>query len=112
KIGAGLVVLLILTYWFWYAPASSGTGTGEVNLFTGDSENYRVKAKIERSSDAAFMPLLFQQHKYSVESVTWPNDGTTHFTYCYLEKEGRHDCTDDEGNKYEAELEWYSEDVG
>jgi len=111
NIGVGFVILLMFTYWFWYAPASSETGTGGVTISNSSINNVEVKAVIERSNEATFLPLLLKNNTYLLESIELPNGSESSFSYCKINADTATECEDGKGISYDVKLNWYESGI-
>jgi amino acid transporter len=100
NMGVGMLLISFLVLWpLGMFGGSSWGGLGSVNLFPSgaDSKNYRVNAEM------TVHPKLFWQREYTIDSVEWPNGGTSYFSNCEVTKDNKL-CEDDEGRKWTVEI--------
>lgn len=97
-VGLGMLVFIILI------PAGmlggdSWSGNGQVNLFPEGavSKNYRLDADIEVKNG------FLWRKTYTVNSVEWPDSGTSSFSDCTIGG-SNYTCTDSEGRSWRIEV--------
>jgi hypothetical protein len=97
--GGGLLVVAIFLVWFGISGGSSWGGQGQVNLFPegATSKNYRLDADIEVKT------RFLWRKTYTINSVDWPDSGTSYFNGCTIGG-SNYTCTDDEGRTWRIEV--------
>jgi|GEM_PF-5889792 len=89
-ITAGLIVA-----WGSQSGGNSWTGQGQVQLFPqgAASKNYQLSAQITVTSKS------WWRHEYTVNSVDWPDSGTSNLSSCTLDSVPNI-CTDEQGRSW------------
>lgn len=106
--GLATLILLVLGVYFWHIIAVNNyawDGTGTVSLFPSDdqSKNYRVDADI--SAVEHTLPFVKGHDTYIVNSVTWPDGGSTKLIGCIIQSNiGYATCISDNGSNYRVEV--------
>ena len=98
--GIGLFLLCILIlYPLGMFGGDTWSGEGQVNLFPegASSKNYRLTAEIEVTTK------LWWNRDYKIDSVEWPNSGTSDLTDCTISK-SNNSCSDEEGRNWRIEV--------
>jgi hypothetical protein len=105
-----LLVIAVILCIFLTSRVSNNSGSwegeGVVNIFPvgAEAKNYRVKAYIE----VARVPrgLYGSKKLYDINSVSWPNGGSTYFEECQvIPLEDKYNCTDNGFRDWRVEVQ-------
>ena len=103
KIGG---LLLVAYFLFLFPNGYDRPSTGQVNLFPTDAEskNYRLDAQIDVHGSRLGI-LRGYDIEYTINTVTWPNEGTSHFKNCVVKMGETSKCTATDDDEYFVEVQ-------